>query len=218
MNSELLKVIPAIISNIVKGGGDHAYVTKTKLLKLLYLFDVEYYRVHRETFTSFDWIFYELGPWTQEYYAALDEVQRVGAVTLSPSKYVEHETEFFRADFVDIFGLLDNHSDEGILRTVLNAWGNKTTADILDYVYFETEPMEFGERYKPLDFSLIPLDPPVRYNPHSSDKTPEQIRKLKVEFKKRQSARPSEVDRKLTTPPKYDEAFFALLADLEKEH
>lgn len=217
MNPELSKVIPAIISNIIKGGGDHAYVTRTKLLKLLYLFDVEYYRVHRETFTDFDWIYYELGPWTQEYYDLLDDVQRAGVVTASPSARVEHDTAFFRADFVDIFGLLENHCDEGILRTVLNAWGSKTTAEILDYVYFETEPMKFGERYKRLDFNLISLEPPIKYSPHSSEKTPEQIRKLKAEFKKRLAAQPHEAEHRLITPPQYDDAFFALLTNLEKE-
>ncbi len=42
MNQALVKLIPAIISAVVERGG---YVTKTKLLKLLYLFDVEYYRL-----------------------------------------------------------------------------------------------------------------------------------------------------------------------------
>ena len=42
---------------------DGSYFTKTKLLKLLYLFDVEYYRIHRIIFfTGFSWKFYHLGP------------------------------------------------------------------------------------------------------------------------------------------------------------
>jgi len=216
MNPDLVKVIPAIVANIAKSGG---YVTKTKLLKLLYLFDIEYYRAHHETFTGFNWIYYELGPWTQEYYNLLDQVERDEALIAYPSAKPDYDTKFYKArEFVDIFGLLDNHSDEGLLRTVLNAWGNKTTAEILEYVYFETEPMLSGQRYQPLDFSLVSPEVPVKYSIRPSEKTPEQIRKLKAEFKNRRAATPKEDERKLTTQPKYDQAFFDLLADLEKDH
>jgi len=217
MNPELSKVIPAIISNIAKSGGDHTYVTKTKLLKLLYLFDVEYYRVHRKTFTGFNWIYYELGPWTQEYYELLEQVERQGNVHASPSPNLEYDTEFFRADFVDIFGLLESHRDEGILRTVLHSWGGKRTGEILDYVYFETEPMLFGERYLELDFSHIPVEAPIKYSLPEPDHSRDEIRKLKLKFKKKLAALPPEPDRPLTTPPVYDEAFFELMAELEKD-
>ena len=33
-----------------------------KILCIVYLFDVEYYRVHRETFTKFEWIFGDIFP------------------------------------------------------------------------------------------------------------------------------------------------------------
>jgi len=49
-------------------------VTKTKLLKLLYLFDVEYYRVHRQTFTGFGWKFLSSWPWAAEFDPALDDL------------------------------------------------------------------------------------------------------------------------------------------------
>lgn len=31
-------------------------ISKTRLLALLYLFDIEWYRKHRETYTGFTWI------------------------------------------------------------------------------------------------------------------------------------------------------------------
>ena len=58
--SSIEKLMIAIVSWAVEQG---SYITKTKLLKLLYLFDVEYYRVHRRTFTGFSWKFFHLGPW-----------------------------------------------------------------------------------------------------------------------------------------------------------
>ena len=51
------KLIAAVVTWVVEQG---SYVTKTKLLKLLYLFDIEYYRVHRQTFTGFSWKFFHL--------------------------------------------------------------------------------------------------------------------------------------------------------------
>lgn len=54
-NTERLeKLIPAIVSHVNQQGGT---VTKTKLLMLLYLFDIEWYRTHGETYTGFEWVF-----------------------------------------------------------------------------------------------------------------------------------------------------------------
>src|SRR6266849_3614938 len=63
------KLIVAIVTWVVD---QESYVTKTKLLKLLYLFDVEYYRAHRQTFTGFSWKFFHLGPWAAEFDPTLD--------------------------------------------------------------------------------------------------------------------------------------------------
>ena len=71
------KLIAAIVTWVV---GEGSYVTKTKLLKLLYLFDVEYYRAHRETFTGFGWKFFHLGPWAAEFDPALDELVNRGTL------------------------------------------------------------------------------------------------------------------------------------------
>jgi hypothetical protein len=60
-------VVDNLIQAIVTWIAEHdGYATKTKLLKLLYLFDVEYYRQHRYTFTGFGWKFFHLGPWAAE--------------------------------------------------------------------------------------------------------------------------------------------------------
>jgi hypothetical protein len=59
MNLEVL--IPAVLTYARAKGG---YTTKTKLLKLLYLLDIEAFRKQRSTLTGFRWIFYKYGPWT----------------------------------------------------------------------------------------------------------------------------------------------------------
>lgn len=51
MNRTVEQLIPAIVSYVNEHNG---YVTKTKLLKLLYLFDVEFFRTNRRIFTERD--------------------------------------------------------------------------------------------------------------------------------------------------------------------
>lgn len=213
MNADLEKLIPAVISHIRQTGG---YLTKTKLLKLLYLFDVEYYRVHRETFTGFDWIYYHLGPWTNEYDPLLSTLEERGLIAAAPSTHPDYDTVFFKTpEPVRIFGILPRE-DESILRVVLNHWGDKTTAQILDYVYFRTEPIEQGERDQRLDFSLIPAEGPTKYLRASSGKTQEQIRQMRIEFQRR-AARLTDELVPVAISPKYDDAYFEFLQELEND-
>jgi hypothetical protein len=86
-------LIPAIVTWIVDHG---SYATKTKLLKLLYLFDVEYYRHHRSTFTGFAWKFFHLGPWAAEYDPALNGLLAHGILTEQRSNASEYDTAFYR--------------------------------------------------------------------------------------------------------------------------
>ncbi len=60
----LLRVIKAILTRARERDG---YVTKTKLLKYLYLFDLEHYRRFGNTFTGFTWTFHLYGPWAREF-------------------------------------------------------------------------------------------------------------------------------------------------------
>ena len=81
-------LIPAIVTWIA----DHdSYATKTKLLKLLYLFDVEYYRQHRCTFTGFGWKFFHLGPWATEYDPTLSGLLAHGVLSEQRSNSSEYE-------------------------------------------------------------------------------------------------------------------------------
>src|SRR5450631_3553932 len=125
------KLIAAIVTWVV---GEGSYVTKTKLLKLLYLFEVEFYRVHRQTFTGFGWKFFHLGPWAAEFDPALEALVMNGV--LSPQRSnSEFETTLYRAaDRVEPREVFSNVKDEYILRSVLNTWGTRTTGEILDFV------------------------------------------------------------------------------------
>ena len=207
------KLMVAIVTWVVEQG---SYVTKTKLLKLLYLFDVEYYRLHRQTFTGFGWKFFHLGPWAAEFDPALDELVMKGALEQQRSNK-EFETFFYRsANRIDPGELFSALKDEFILRGVLRLWGARSTGEILDYVYFQTEPMEAGIRNAPLDFSVIQPEKPTQYSRSSSGKTNAEIQKLRAKFEAEQAQRNASQNQPFAfTPPNYDEEYLDAMAKLE---
>src|SRR5713226_4367588 len=134
MNPAIERLIPATVSHVNEHGG---YMTKTKLLKLLYLFDVEYYRIHRQTFTGFSWKFFHLGPWAREFDPLIEELVRTETLVETTSAKQEYETKFFRAaEPRDMNGLFPTFADESLLLSILNTWSDAPTGEILDHVYF----------------------------------------------------------------------------------
>ncbi|SPF45850.1 hypothetical protein SBA4_3430012 [Candidatus Sulfopaludibacter sp. SbA4] len=207
-------LIPAIVTWIEEQG---SCATKTKLLKLLYLFDVEYYRQHRSTFTGFGWKFLHLGPWAAEYDPALSSLLARGVLFEQRSSSPEYDTAFLRpVEHSDAGCLFGNVKDECVLLGVLKRWGTRTTGEILNYVYFQTEPMEAGIRNEPLDFSLIAPARPVVYSRSSSGKSPAEIRKLRAKFERQQAEKKGNQPRPFKfTRPKYDEEYFEAMGKIE---
>jgi len=212
-DANIEKLIGAVVTWVVAEG---SYVTKTKLLKLLYLFDVEYYRAHRATFTGFCWKFFHLGPWTTEFDPVLEGLVEKG-VLLQQQSNRDFETVFYKpGERIDPREPFTNVKDEYILRGVLKAWGTRTTGEILDYVYFQTEPMEAGIRNALLDFSVIQSERQPVYSRSSSGKTKAEIQKLRTKFAAQQAQRKASQNQPFAfTPPKYDEEYLDAMAKLE---
>lgn len=211
--SNIEKLVGAVVTWVVGEGG---YVTKTKLLKLLYLFDVEYYRAHRQTFTGFGWKFFHLGPWAAEFDPALGVLVTSGTLLLQRS-YTDFETLFYKAAApIDPSEPFSNVKDEYILRGILKMWGTRSTAEILDYVYFQTAPMEAGIRNAPLDFSVIQPERSSAYSRSCSGKTKGEVQKLRTKFEAQQALRKAEQNQRFPfTPPKYDEEYLEAMAKLD---
>jgi hypothetical protein len=208
-------LVPAIVSYVREQGG---CITKTKLIKLLYLFDVEFYRVHRKTFTGFDWIFFHLGPWTKEYDTVLQQLLSKDILDEVPSSKPDIDAKFYRSlEPRDLNSVLPDYRDRSILRFVLDNWGNRPTGEILDYVYFRTEPMEHAVRNQPLDFSSIRIETPPRYRRQPSGKTPHQIEALRKQWRLKSAGPCTEKAMQDSyTPPRYDEEFFDALLKLDQ--
>jgi hypothetical protein len=206
-------LIHTIVSQVVEKGG---YVTKTKLLKLLYLLDLEYYRLHRTTFTGFQWKFFHLGPWAREFDPLIEDMVRNESLVESSSTKQEYETKFFRASEPrDATGLFPAFADEAILRFILNTWSDASTAEFLDYVYFRTEPMEHGVRNESLDFSSVGEDKPEKYTRPKSLVSDTEISKRRREFIKKASQERSQASFEFTKP-RYDQEFEKALEKFDK--
>jgi hypothetical protein len=212
MNNPLSELITFIVSYVTERGGS---VTKTKLLKLLYLFDVEFYRTHRKTFTGFQWKYFHLGPWTKEFDPLLDKLVAGGSIDEQLIERPDFDAKFLRSNGpVNLKRTFDDFKDEAILRSVLDTWGPSSTGEILDYVYFRTEPMEYGVRNEPLDFSRILQQLPESYKRPSSGKTAGEIKKMRREFSESMAKRLQSTGFQFT-PPQYDEEFRAAMEKLD---
>lgn len=215
MNQAVKKLIPAIASYVKD---KESNLSKTKLLKLLYLFDVEYYRLHQQTFTGFQWKFFHLGPWTNEIDPLLDELVHSGELVPKPYSTQEYDSyNYESAEETDIGSRFTSVRDEGVLKRVLVTWAERPVGEILDYVYFHTEPMEHGIRNAPLDFSLISNQPPERYTRSSSGTPPAEAARLRKAIQEKQaSLRRQQHGTFEFTPPRYDEEFFQALSKLDE--
>lgn len=211
----LTKLITAIIFHIKKSG---SYVTKTKLLKLLYLVDVEYYRLHRKLLTEFNWKYYHLGPWTAEYDTVLESLIACDAIIKTRNSNSESDTEFYYTKKeIKLEDVFEDVKDELMVKRILDIWGTKTTNEILDYVYFYTEPMIYGERNKALDFSKIPEQKSIIYAKAKSGKSQQEIKALRQEFKRKQEEKKQGEQTQLEfTAPKYDEEYSEAMEKLEE--
>lgn len=204
MNPKLRQLVIAIVSRVTESGSK---VSKTKLLKLLYLFDIEWYRTHQETFTGFNWKFYLLGPWTNEYDPTLDKYDGNG---LEKEKSKDsYGTEFIKTDeTVRLHDLFETRDDEIILEDMIRTWGKVPTEEILDHIYFRTEPMYEALRDDPLDFSKVSPDTPRRYRRSRSGLKESQIQAIRDRIAERlEPIRQRERELKAYQPPKYDEEF-----------
>jgi hypothetical protein len=170
----------AILTRIEEREGS---ANKTKLLKLLYLADIENYRVTGETLTGFDWIFYLYGPWSAEYDSLLEQLEAEGVVSIErwTSKGLEGERVVPKERVsLEILKIpTDAH-----YRTLnyVDIWADGNVSKLLDYVYFQTEPMHGAEKLQHLDFTKVSKEPPQLYRRRASKTEKRDLNRLRERF------------------------------------
>lgn len=213
----LAVLIPAILSYVRDKGG---FATKTKLLKLLYLLDLEAYRESRHTLTGFTWRFHLYGPWAPEYQDALDDLEHAGKITVRPGTRPDLDTVFIdAADRVPLNEAFPAVKAELRARRIIEAWADRPTGEILDYVYFHTAPMARAERGNVLNLdSVFSEEPRPDYVRNEAKPEGKVSEKRKNELRDALSAasrrRRANV---LDPPPRYDEPFWKAVETLDRD-
>ena len=150
----LQNLIKYIVAQISDAGG---ILGITKLVKLLYLIDVEFYRRHRQILTGLDWVFYHYGPYSLEIpdiIRSLDLDIPQEDVSIGNGRITHQFKPVYRLE-VDISEVVPT-SDVMLVERVIDRWALEDLNRLLSYVYFDTEPMQDSEVGESLDFTKIP--------------------------------------------------------------
>ena len=210
----LVALVKAILTRAKEKEG---FVTKTKLFKYLYLIDVECYRRIGSSLTGFQWIFHHYGPWSQQCEEFYRELRDGGEIFIRSGSRPDLETEFVTSSNPEeLEDVIDNVGLELEVRRIVDRWADQPLKELLNYVYFHTEPMEDAERGKPLDFSKVeprPLQPITSRKEAPKKALVERMRRAIAE--KKSAAVP--VRPTVFTPPPYDDAYFEALRVMEDD-
>lgn len=126
----------------------------TRLVKLLYLADIEWRRrKHGTPLFNCNWIFWHFGPYAMEFAEVFggDDVERIELKSGKTAKCLNYSWDELRRREVP-------EEVTRVLKGIVARWAGEDLNRLLDYVYFETEPMENVRRGDTLDFSrLAPL-------------------------------------------------------------
>ncbi len=195
-------------------------INKTKLLKLLYLADIEHFRKHDATLTGFDWRFHLYGPWAAEFDELLDDLARTDSIELQP--WNKDELNGNRISLLeprDLNRIIADTDEFYRIQRVIDTWADRSLSDLLDYVYFETEPMIGAVSQQPLSFGDVSKQPPKIYRRLSSGTDPRALGRLRAKLKSHQQQVESKrAKATLAFPaPLYDDVYSAALNGLEDE-
>ena len=160
--ADIKPLIAYLVDQVRDQGGSP---NKTALVKLVYLVDVECWRKLGKPATDLKWRFHHYGPYSAELERDINDNafvrvfgDRHSGYGFSPSSQWEEIHTAFNARF-----------DPAVRRVadgVVTQWGLQDLETILEYVYFETEPMQDARRGETLDFSRIQHEEePVRRGP-----------------------------------------------------
>lgn len=153
------KIIPPqlvqFVSHLATQNG--AVLSVLRVVKFLYLVDLFYARENSgRTFTGWPWAFVHYGPYCREAMQAIDAAKRSGLIIplTFESKYDGEEHEAYRG-YLDIGSEIEESLPIFVtspLKAAIKRWADDTPR-LLDYVYFETEPMRNAHPGQRLDFS-----------------------------------------------------------------
>ena len=193
-------------------------LNKTALVKLVYLVDVECYRRLGRPATSLQWRFHHYGPYSAELEREVNHNAFVHVFGARDSGYGFAPS----SDWRDIHSAFNTTFEPAVRRVadaVAKQWGLEPLNTILEYVYFETEPMQDARRGETLDFSRIQTERTSSRREPRLSFSEEFIDNLRTRWSDRTETADTPGKGKLTpSEPVYDEIYeeaLRLMADDE---
>lgn len=177
-----MKKMKEILKELIKRLNENDIIFgEVKLTKLFYLLEIDYFRKKRERLTNLKWIYYKYGPYSFELSNLLKKYPFI------KDEYTYDLGKSFHKFSSD--DLSETNIDEfikALIFKVVKRWGIEDTNELLDYVYFETEPMTVVNKGAVLDFNTIkPIEPQI-YKKIKLDKKVIEILHKKIEEKKQE--------------------------------
>jgi uncharacterized phage-associated protein len=191
-------------------------VGKTQLVKYLYLVELDYFMDNKKRLTDLEWKFYHYGPYAFELESILELPEF--AKKEFPLEGGKTYQRFALAESLQTYDLVDTKVSL-IIKRVIGQWGNKSLRELLDYVYFDTEPMEaVKKRGDVLDFSTIRKEMSNVVIPlKASKKTEEQIAELRRHIAPTLKRFGEQRIREIHKDKDYEEAMRAWNEDMNKD-
>ena len=127
-----------------------APISTIRLIKFLYLIDLEYYGLNYQTLTGINWIKYYHGP----YFFELPEIIRASGLDLETEEVkTEHGLgKTFRVYEEHDISTVVPFRIKVLIDDTLKRWAYEEIDDLLTYVY-DTAPVKYSEHRQQLDFT-----------------------------------------------------------------
>jgi len=210
-----------VVGRVSDEGG---HLSKTKLVKLLYFIDIEYYRSFGRTLTGWRWLFYHYGPYAFEFesatYASAARLDEEGILTSQGRKASTYSTDEGPDRVEESLRQELGYAGLAIVRQVVDTWALDGLYPVLDYAYYETEPMENAQRGELLDFSKVArVGPPISLSCSVQHRglSPGVLASLRQRYQALASTKRGEPHPKLDPPPPYDEEYNRALEIMDAE-
>ncbi|MCP4133397.1 MAG: SocA family protein [bacterium] len=143
-----MKFIDLLLNILDSLDKQHFLTGKTRLIKIAYLVELEYFRRNRECLTDANWIYYLYGPYPDKY-----------------SEYFSNQNILLEdIDFNLTKVSLNNNAEvakvpqdlKRLIQAIIEKYGQMDLNELLNYIYYDTEPMiNVQSRGEPLDFSTV---------------------------------------------------------------
>jgi len=181
---------------------------EVKLTKLFYLLEIEYFGQKQERLTNFEWIYYKYGPYSFELSNLL---KKYPFIKDEYTYNLDKSFHKFSSDDLSVTNI--DEFIKALIFKIVKRWGLEDTNELLDYVYFETEPMTVANKGAVLDFNTIKSIESQTYKKIKLDKKIIEILHKKIEEKKQEFI----TKRNIKENKSFKEFYSELLSTIDKK-